>query len=567
VTSGRTGRPVGRRWSSAVGVGLSAALVLGACGGGDAPGEATAEAAGALGDPVQGGEITVGLEAETIDWLPSAGAFTPSSYHVAYAIYDPLLARSEDASIRPYLAESVEPNDDLTAWTLTLRSGVTFHDGTPLDAEVLKQGFDEYLTAPGSSLAGALADVTELRVDDELTVTYRLREPDPSFPELLTEAAGMPFSVVAARAAGDDAGARPVGTGPFRFERWDRDDRLVVVRNEDYWREGLPHLDRITFRPIPGEEARVQSLLTGGIDAMQTLRGSAIKALQEGEGAGVTAHVSSSDDAGISIMNVLRPPFDDLRIRRAFAHTVDQGAVAEALGDDGLVPQATQFVGPESPWYSERVAAARATYDLTEAKRLVQSYVDDPERSDGRPVGTPPSITYGCIDDPSLTELSLLTEQRAEMAGFDVTLVNRDQATHVARTVGSADQDPPFAGDYDAHCYRIIPVGGVISTLASTFGRADAVASNLTNFSTPELQRLLEQLRSTASFDEQRRLVEEIGIIVNENAPLAYGTATPTALGVRDAVRNVTGRTLPDGSAGAGAHRGIAYWAEVWLAG
>jgi peptide/nickel transport system substrate-binding protein len=551
------------------GLGVSALLLLSACGGGGDPGAADPGpgAVVAASAPVRGGELRVGLEAESTSLLPGAASFSPSGWTVAHAIYDTLMAEAEDGSIRPFLAESVTPAGDLTAWTVRLRSGITFHDGTPLDAPTLRAAFDEFLTAPGATTAGVLAGVRELRVDDELTVTYVLDEPDAHFPDVLTEAAGMPFSVEAARAAGDRAGERPVGTGPFRLERWDRDDRIVVVRNEDYWRDGLPHLDRITFRPLPDERSRVQALTTGGLDVVQTLRGSSVRLLQEAEDDGVTTLLTAHDDAGITVMNVLRPPFDDVRIRRAFAHAVDRTAVAAALGDDGLVEPATQFVGRESPWWSERVAAAGAAYDPDEARRLVRAYVEDPDRSDGRPVGTPPSVDYGCVDDPSLAELSFLVQRSAEDIGFDVSLTIRDQGSHVAVTMGDASTEPPFAGDFSVNCYRIIPAGGIASTLAAAFGDPSEVATNLSNHHTPELARLLDQLQATTDPEAQFDLVERIGVLVNEAAPVAYGTATPAALGVRDSVSDLAGWTLPDGAKGSGTRRAIARWAEVWIDG
>ncbi|MBJ7454272.1 MAG: ABC transporter substrate-binding protein, partial [Blastococcus sp.] len=256
---------------SLVSVGI-AGLLLGtaACGGGDS--EGTDAEAGAVsdvseaGDPVEGGEITVGLEAETNSWLPSEGTFNQPGTNVAYAIYDPLMHRTAEGTVEPYLAESMEPNAELTEWTLKLRPNVQFHDGTPLDAAALKSNFDDYLKAPASKVAASLADVTSLDVVDDLAVVYKLTGPNAAFPDNLVTAAGWPFSPTAAAAAGEDAGANPVGTGPFAFVSWQRDSNLVVEKNENYWQEGLPHLDKITFRPIPDEDTRLSSLQSSDID-------------------------------------------------------------------------------------------------------------------------------------------------------------------------------------------------------------------------------------------------------------------------------------------------------------
>ena len=144
-----------RRTLAAIGL---VGLLLGtaACGGDDGsdnaspssgnPGEGISEQC----YPVEGGSITVGLEAETNSWLPGMGAFSNPGTTVAYAIYDPLMKRTPEGSPEPYLAESLEPNDDLTVWTLKLRPDVVFHDDTPLNGEALKTIWDTYLKAPVS---------------------------------------------------------------------------------------------------------------------------------------------------------------------------------------------------------------------------------------------------------------------------------------------------------------------------------------------------------------------------------------------------------------------------------
>src|SRR5690606_31154338 len=138
--------------------------------------------------------------------------------------------------VYPLLAESIEANEDLTEWTVTLREGITFHDGTPLDAETVKANFDEYLNVDTATTSGNLDQVVEFRIDGPLTYTYVLAESNVAFPDLLTGSIGWPFSIEACRAQGDDCGANPVGAGPFKFVSWTRDGEIVLERNENYWR-------------------------------------------------------------------------------------------------------------------------------------------------------------------------------------------------------------------------------------------------------------------------------------------------------------------------------------------
>ena len=559
------------RWRACL---LAVIAVAAACGG-DGDGEEGASGSGddettstteTLGEPVMGGEITIGLEAETNSWLPGEGSFATGGYNVGLALYDPLMARGDDGQLRPYLAESMESNEDLTEWTMKLREGVTFHDGTPLTAEVVKTIFDEYLKADGAVTAGSLSYVTEARVDDPLIVTYVLSEGNAAFPDLLQGPIGWPFSVEAARAAGADAGSQPVGTGPFVFESWQRDSALVVTKNPSYWREGMPYLDQITFRPIPDEDSRILSLLAGDLAAMQSLRGSTIKQVIEAAETGAfTAYQFDGNESGASIMNVLVAPLDDVRIRKAIAHSSDSVSVAEVLGDDGLVEATTQWFSTDSPWWSQKVADAYPAYDPEAGAALVEDYVNDPERSDGKPVGAAPTIDYNCPPDPSLIEVSQLVQAQLQVVGIETTLNQVEQAAHIANAIGSPESDPPFKGDYIVNCWRIGDEDDPATTLGNAFGAVSSQPLNFTNFQTPELDALLAELATTNGFKERYAIVEEIGVLINENVPVSFGVGTATVIGTSDKVKNVAGWTFPDGSLGNGHPSSVGRWREVWL--
>ncbi len=518
------------------------------------------------GDPVYGGSVTVGLEAESNSFLPGESALGIAGTTIAHHIYDPLIILNEDGENIPYLAESLEANDDVTEWTVRLRPGVQFHDGTPLNAQALKDAFDEYLFVEGSNTQGPLmtAGVTGMRVDDELTVTYELSSANAAFPDLLRGSVGWPFSVEAARAAGPDAGARPVGTGPFVFDSWERDSQLVVVRNENYWRSDdngnqLPYLDRIVFRPIPDEETRVAALATGDVDIMHTLRGSHIKQViaMEEEG-GYVQYLMTGNESGVSIINTTVPPLDDRRIRQAMGYAGDSEAVARVLGDDGLVDNTTQWFSSDSPWWSQRVAEGYPgglERDVERARELVQEYVNDPNRSDGQPVGTPPRFTYNCPPDPSLIEVAQLVQQLWGEAGIEVELNQLEQAAHI---------QVALAGDYEVNCWRQGGDSDPYTVLSNAHGSLDNPL-NFTNFVHPGIDEQLEILRTSTDFDTRYDAVEQIHLILNEEMPYTWGVGTATTVGAREQVRNIAGWTLPDGSLGRGTPNGLIRLVEAWL--
>ncbi len=549
-------RGTGRALASAGIVGLL--LATAACGSGDDSGSGDVEAEGAVvdvsdaGDPVEGGEIVVGLEAETNSWLPGTANFGNPGYNVAFAIYDPLMKRTPDGEVKPYLAESMEPNEDLTVWTLTLRPDVQFHDGTPLDAQALKTIFDTYLKVPSSNLASNLAEVTSMDVVDDLTVTYTLKATNAAFPDLLTDPAGWPFSPTAAAAAGDEAGSQPVGTGPFKFVSWQRDNQLVVEKNENYWQPGLPHLDKITFRPIPDEDTRLASLQSGDIDALQSLRQSTVSRARDIDN--VDNYEFLGNNSGGSNFNTAKPPFDDLRVRQALALSLDQDALIDVLGGTGLTPPSTQYFGENDPFYSEKAAEAWPSNDPEKAQELYDDYINDPSRSDGKPVGAPVSFTYTCPPDPSLNELSQLYQSFWNGLGMQVELEQVEQAAYTAQAV---------ARDYEAGCTR----HGAARDPYFVFLRAFTPGpANVTEFQDPVIDESLATLRSTTDPAERKAAAEQISLVIAEQVPVTLTGGTLSVVAVRDVVKNVAGWVFPDGSEGNGTPDGTAMWGHVWLA-
>jgi peptide/nickel transport system substrate-binding protein len=581
-----------RTWWRLLAALAALALVAAACGddGDDGADSGTTSTADAGDDgtestappddgPVYGGTIVVGLEAESNGWLPGTSNWATSGYTVAGTIYDALLAFDADGITQPYLAESIEPNDDLSAWTLTLRPGITFHDGSALTADVVAWNIETLHFVEGSNTIGSLlsAGFTGTTVVDELTLVYELSGPNAAFPDLLRNAIGMPISQQAYEDLGpEDFSANPVGTGPFVFDRWTMDDRFVVTRNPDYWRTDddgnpLPYLDQIDFRPIPDEDSRVQSLASGDLQVMQTLRGTNVKQVQNleaGGGFGTSFYVGNA--AGVSIINVLEPPLDDVRLRRAMGYAGDSDAVAVVLGDDGLVPNTTQFFSVDSPWYSERVAEAYPGYperDLETARALVEEYKNDPNRSDGRAVGDPVTFQYNCPPDPSLIEVAQLVQALWGEAGMEVTLAQVEQAAHIQNAIGSPDSDPPFRGNYQVNCWRSGGQDDPSIIFGSEFGPVESSPLNFTNFFDPRIAELVELLQTTDDVDERYAAVEEIGLIVVDQMPMTWGVGTASIVGFADTVQGIADWTLPSGDPGQGTPGARIWFHQTWVTG
>lgn len=517
-----------------------------------------------------GGTLIVGLEAETATWTPGAGSFSSPGYIVARSIYDPIAARGADGDIYPYLADSIDTNEDLTEWTITLREGVKFHDGTDLTADVMKTIFDNYLSVEGANTFANAQQVDEVRVDDPLTYTYVLKEGSAAFVDLLQGPMGWPFSVEACEAAGEDCGSKPVGTGPFVFQSWTRDFELRATRNESYWRTDdngnqLPYLDEVVFRPIPDEDSRVAAVKAGDTQVGQTLRQTAVQQVMSSEAAGeMKAYLYVGNNSGSAIINTSVPPTDDVRVRRAMAFALDQEALVRILGGEGISPAQSQYFSSDSPWYSQKVADAWPTNDPEAARALAEEYKNDPDRSDGKAVGDPITLEFNCPPDPSLIAVSQGYQSFWAEIGIEATLNGLEQATHITKAVGSADTEPPFVGEYQAACWRLGSQDDPYTTLSSQFSDEFA-PGNVTNYTSDNVKEQLEILRTTTDFTTRYQAVESIMMEFAENVPNTWTGATATALFTAKKVRNLSGWTIPGGVQGAGTPDATTFLTEVWM--
>ena len=261
-----------KRWSVLAALMLAVALVAAACGGGDDSGSGDGGSGGsgeeATGKPTPGGKVTYGLEAETTGgWCLAEGQLAISGIQVARTIYDTLTIPDAEANYMPYLATAVTPNDTFTEWTINLREGVKFHDGTALDATVVKNNLDAYRGAyPARKpllFIFVFDNIAAVDVVDPMTVKVTTKSPWSSFPAYLYGSGRIGIMAQAQLDDPETCDTNLIGTGPFKLKEWKVNEKFVATKNPDYWQKDadgvqLPYLDEIEFRPIPDGDARVE---------------------------------------------------------------------------------------------------------------------------------------------------------------------------------------------------------------------------------------------------------------------------------------------------------------------
>jgi peptide/nickel transport system substrate-binding protein len=370
------GSTTGNRQRTGVILLTALAVVAAACGGSDnATGTPDnvdqASPAVEAGDPIYGGKVVFGLAAESNGWDPTLGQWAPWGLTVARTIFDTLTTFDEEGNVQPHLAESFTPNDDFTEWVVKLRPDVRFHNGEVLDAAALQANWEFFAASP---LTGPIFEVRpfsyEILSDLELKVT--LPEPWAAFPGAFATQIGV---VMAPETLGQDGPTRarqPIGTGPFKLDEWILDDHLTVIRNEDYWQEGLPYLDEIEFRPIIDPTSRSSALKAGDIDMAFFDEPNHWEVFSGDADFTVWQDPQAETPESFVMLNMLDPQLSDPRLREALALATDSTTFVEAT-----TPGRDVATGPfkeNSPWYA---ATDWPAFDLEAASELIDEVEAD----------------------------------------------------------------------------------------------------------------------------------------------------------------------------------------------
>lgn len=311
--------------------------------------------------------LTIVRPTDPVSLDPQLETTAPGSW-VYSQILEPLITVNQQMELEPRLATSWEFVDP-TRLRFTLREGVTFHDGTPFNADAVKFTWERALRSdpPGrwASLAGPVEGV---EVVDEFTVDIVAKQ--AYAPLLLTMT--MPYTGIVSPTAverlGDEFSRSPVGTGPFKFVEWRTNDRVVLEANDAYWR-GRPMLDQIVFRTVPEEGARMLSLRTGEADMVLMPTPSELPALE----ADPDFIVEGAPGVGVFYLafNLDMPIVDDVRVRQAIAHAIDRELIVEAILEGGGV-LATSVIGEPVFGYKDMRLTELYPYDPDRAVALLE---------------------------------------------------------------------------------------------------------------------------------------------------------------------------------------------------
>jgi peptide/nickel transport system substrate-binding protein len=499
--------------------------------------------------PVTGGALSVGIIGSPDGFSPSNNRFSSATTMVAKAIYDPLVTVGADGLPQPYLAESMTPNSDFTVWTIKVRPGITFHDGSPLDANALKLNLE---ALPKGLVSGPAArEIVSADVVDPLTVALHLRGPNAHVPLNFTGQPG--FIVAPAQIAANDPNVL-IGTGPFKFQDQVRDSVIDVVRNDSYWRKDaqgnqLPYLASIAFKEIPDGASRSSALQAGDIDVSQTSSPNTVAAASEGSlpGGEQSDLGTSSVDKQTLVLNNLAGAFTDPQLRIAANEAINRQDLINTLLKPDLYKPALGPMSDGSPWGNPKMPG----YDPDGAKQLVAA------AGGGQPVTATLTIVGGDAEGAALAQF---LQQQLNAVGFDIKIDAVELGTFSAGLV-TAKADMyliPLWTDVDPDADQPF----FVSTNAPDPG---AIGLNFARWRNAKVDDAMNGARRSPDESFRKQQYQIVWDEMAKDAPYVFLYQNVWGMLWQPRVYNIGHMTTPDGVAMPTSVLGSTFLTNVWI--
>lgn len=451
-----------------------------------------------------GGTLVIGPEAEFNGFnVAISRTLNTNSLLPAREVMEMLFALDENGLPEPELATGFELAPDLRSATITLREGVLFHDGTPFNADAVVWHYNRLLNLNNGTSLTSIEHLESAEKVDDYTVKMLFKQPWAAAQSALagpsiTALIGSPTAIEK-----DPEGfhRKPVGTGPFVFKEWRSGDRVILEKNPDYWRPGLPYLDQVVYRIMPDGNTRYQSLRSGGVDiAWLSTPQHVVEARKD---PGLIVYSQGAGTAHTYNFNNEKPPFDDPRVRAAMVHAFNAPVLAKSYYlETATVPTA---VYPEdSRWHCPDVSWKG--YDLEKAKALVQE------------VGEPISFTITTISTPEWRRMSGIIQQMAKEAGMDAKIELVDQTENLRRGL---------AGDFQMNIWRFNPNGSEPATGLSFYFGSSRNTKSASRNDPAKIDAILQASQSEPDLAKRTQMYCDVNQIVSDDSIMLFGHHTP----------------------------------------
>ncbi len=494
---------------------------------------AAAQATAAGDEARRGGTLVVGHT--TVRHLNPAVQSGNATGVPGTQIFASLVQLDDAFNVVPYLAKSWSVSDDGLSYTFDLEEDAVFHDGEPITSEDV--AFSLEVVKNNHPFGQAMfAAVDRVETPSPHVAVIRLNAPHPA---LLPALSPLLMPILPRHVYGDGqdiqthpANSRPVGSGPFRFVEWKEGEHIVLERFDDFFRPGRPYLDRIVFKIIEDPLTRRLALENGEIQyaPFAGVRATDVPALQETPGVIVsTKGYGALGPTNYLEFNLRRPPFDDVRVRKAFAYAIDQKFITDVLHRGISEPLSGPF-HHTSPWYSE---SAVETYplDLDKAARLLDEAGLEPG-----PDGMRASFE---LDVPPFNPDSMRTvadylKGQFRKIGIDLQLRLAPDFPSWASKVSNWEHELTMNAIWNYPD----PVIGVHRAYLCTNQKKGVIWSNTEGYCNQKVDEILGKAAVAMDAGERKALYGEFQRIVTDELPFAWTNEEPYVTVYRDVVKN-----------------------------
>ncbi|HEY9474098.1 MAG TPA: ABC transporter substrate-binding protein [Mycobacteriales bacterium] len=477
-----------------------------------------------LGANRTGNQLVVAL-AEAPDALDPTTSSTFVSRIVYANMCEKLFDVDADLNIVPQLAAALPRiSPDGRTYTIRLRPGIRFNDGTRLDADAVKVTLDRYTTFKESNRAAELGPLASVRVLDPLTVRLQLSQPFAPFTSILADRSGMILSPTQLHKLGDNFARHPVCVGPFSFANRPSADEIDLVRSRYYYHRDQVHLDGVVFRVVADSNVRVADLRAGDVDVVDRVAPQDVEAVSDDPDTtqisrtslgyqGIDLNVGNAHGALNDSGPVDNPFSRHPELRRAFELSLDRDVINKIIFGGQYVPDCTP-IPTNSPWATGTTCTRR---DVTTARALVA-------RSGVRTPITVPLVVQAA---PLQEQLGAIIQAMAKDAGFDVRVAPTEFTTALKLAQGGR-----FTMFQVGWSGRLDPDQNIYSFYAPHSGL------NYTGSDDPTITNLLATARTTTDQQARKALYTRLADQLNQERSIIYLYHPTFVLGLR---RSVTG--------------------------